>query len=185
MSKRLNIQFVQEMPDTEILRIAKNKINDLTPEAREVLEEELLRRNLYLNTSDSFNYPTSAGHVETKHAKSIEFAFLLALFFGPFGTLYVSATYGIILITLGVIGFALLNFIGLAIVWIISIVIALQVSDNSKNSHDETIQPTKDRAGILNQLSQLHTLKEKGIIPEEIYEQERKKALAKLALFDS
>ena len=44
MSEGLNIQFVrdnyQRLPDTELLRIAKNDINDLMPEARQVLEEE-------------------------------------------------------------------------------------------------------------------------------------------------
>lgn len=180
MGKKLNIQFVQKLPHTELLRIARNKINDLTPEARQVLKEELLRRNLDPNLSDSLNYPTTAAPVETKNAKSFEFAILFALLFGPFGTLYVSADYGIILIGLGVIGFVLLNYIGLAIVWIISIIIAFQVSSNSKSSNSETTQPTNDRESLLKQLTQLYSLKEKKVITEDIYEQERQKILKAL-----
>ena len=183
MSEGLNIQFVrdnyQRLPDTELLRIAKNDINDLMPEARQVLEEELLRRNLDLNSYDSLNYQTS-DQVETKSVKSFEFALLFAFLFGPFGTLYVSATYGIILIILGVIGFAFLNYIGLAIVWIISIVVAFQATSNSKNSNGVTIQHSNDRENLLNQLTQLHSLKEKKVITEDIYEQERQKILKTL-----
>lgn len=40
--------------------------------------------------------------------------------------------------------------------------------------------PIRDKSGLLNQLSQLHSLREKNVITEEIYEQEKTAILAKL-----
>jgi hypothetical protein len=44
----------------------------------------------------------------------------------------------------------------------------------------ETNTTSVDKADLLNQLSQLHSLKEKGALTEEIYEQERQEILLKL-----
>ena len=69
---------------------------------------------------------------------------------------------------------------------------AISAASNSKKntvitnnvSKTPTLQattPTTDRETLLNQLSQLHSLKEKGVVTEEIYEQERLRILDKLA----
>lgn len=184
MSEGLNIQFVQDyyqrLTDTELLRIAKKDLNDLTSEAQRILEEELFTRNLQLNSYGDLNSQTLIEQVETKNVKSFEFAFLFAFLFGPFGVLYVSTTYGIILIVLGVIGFGLLNYIGLAIVWVLSIVVAFQATSNSKSSNNLPIRPSIDRESLLNQLTQLYSLRENKVITEVIYEQERQKVLRAL-----
>lgn len=181
MSDGLDIQFIREsyqrMPDKDILQIAQNDTG-LTPTARQVLEEELTKRNLDANTKIESEIPTD--NHEESNPKSFEFALLFAFLFGPFGTLYVSATYGIMLIILGVLAFALLNYIGLAIIWVISIIIAFQTSSKSKSATQITTTHTTDRESLLNQLTQLHSLKEKNVITEDVYEVERLKIIKAL-----
>ncbi|MEK7200476.1 MAG: hypothetical protein AAB212_11250, partial [Bacteroidota bacterium] len=154
MSDGLDIQFLrdsyQRMIDKDILQIARKDINDLTPEARQVLEEELLKRNLDPNINESLPQEIQTDEEQTATPKSFEFALLFAFIFGPFGILYVSATYGIILIILGVLAFALLGYIGLAIIWIISIIVAFQTSSKTKGTTKVVSKTTTDRESLLN-----------------------------------
>jgi len=182
MSDGLDIQFIrdsyQRMTDKDILQIAQ-KDTGLTSAARQVLEEELAKRNLDPNTKIIESEISADIHQES-NPKSFEFALLFAFLFGPFGTLYVSATYGIVLIILGVVAVVFLNYIGLAIIWIISIIIAFQTSSKSKVATQNTARHTADRESLLNQLTQLHSLKEKNVITEEEYEAERLKIIKAL-----
>ena len=175
----------QKMTDDELLRSAIETRNELTLEGQQILDEEIKKRNLNINSRKLIPEEIYASQEVTNNGKSLEFALLFTFLFGPFGLLYVSITYGITLIVLGIIGFAVFDIVGVVLVWLLSLVIAFTTTKNSTNNNFTKVQPTYEKESILNQLSQLHTLKEKGVIPEEIYEQERKKALAKLALFDS
>jgi hypothetical protein len=133
--------------------------------------------------------------VVTGNQKSVGVAFLLAFFFGPLGLLYVSVTGGILLFIIGIfVGVVTLGY-GLIFIWIISIVWAIIAASNSQSNTiisrtNISAQTTSvrnivnevpvDKAGLLNQLSQLHSLREKNVITEEIYEKERQLILAKL-----
>lgn len=58
-----------------------------------------------------------------------------------------------------------------------------ETENNSLASENENVEiniSDSDKTNLLNQLSQLHSLKEKGVLTEEIYEQERKEILSKL-----
>ena len=174
----------QKMTDDELLRSAIEGRNELTQEGQQILDEEIKKRNLNINSIKLKPEETYSSQEATNNGKSIEFALLFTFLFGPFGLLYVSITYGIVLIVLGIIGFAVFDIVGVILVWLLSIAIAFTTTKNSTNNNFTKVQPTYDKESILNQLSQLHTLKEKGIIPEEIYEQEKQKALNKLVQFD-
>lgn len=189
MTTEIDIQLVrdcyQKMTDEELIRVVRKGVSDLTQEAQDVVNEEVKRRNLdtnpanYLDDEQSINQQTVA---TANNNKSFEFALLFALLFGPFGLLYVSITNGIILIILGLVGIFTLGYVGLIIVWTISVILAITATSNSNNktSTRTTISNSDNRESFLNQLSQLHSLKEKNVITDEIYEQERRKILAKL-----
>jgi flagellar basal body-associated protein FliL len=137
--------------------------------------------------------------VIVNEGKSVGLAFLLAFLFGPLGLLYASVVGGIIMIVLSIIIGAMTLGAGLIITWIISIVWAVIAAGDSKQNsttvvtHSESNIPganaeanrmapsSNNRESLLNQLSQLHTLKEKGVLTEEIYETERQIILGKLA----
>lgn len=53
-------------------------------------------------------------------------------------------------------------------------------SYKTKEDIKETTTITNDKNDFLNQLAQLHSLKEKGVLTEEIYEEERQEILSKL-----
>ena len=177
MTDGLDIQFIREsyqrMTDKDILQIAQNDTG-LTPAARQVLEEELANRNIDPKTTNIEDEIPANFHQEG-NPKSFEFSLLFTFLFGPFGILYVSVTYGIVLIILGAIAFALLDYIGLAIIWVISIIVAFQMSSKSKIATHINTTKTADRESLLNQLTQLHSLKEKNVITEDVYEAERLK----------
>jgi hypothetical protein len=182
MATGIDIQLVrdryQKMADEELIRVATKEITNLTPEAQDIVNEELQRRNL--NTSN-FLTNNQQPVVTTNNNKSFEFAFLFALLFGPLGLLYVSIINGIILIIVGLAAVWTLGYVGLGIVWIISIVLAITATTKTKNKTIPTTETSNpdDRDNLLNQLSQLHSLKEKGVIADDIYEQERVRILAK------
>lgn len=188
MNDGIDIQLVrnsyQKMTDDELVRSAMEARNELTPEGQKVLDEEIEKRNLDINSIKLVPEEIYKNNEIAGSVKSREFALLFTFLFGPFGLLYVSITYGIVLIVLGIIGFAVFAQIGVILVWLLSIAIAFTATKNSNNNNLAKAQPTYDKDSILNQLSQLHTLKEKGVIPEEIYEQEKQKTLNKLALSD-
>lgn len=188
MNNNIDIKLVrhtyQKMTDDELLRSAIEARNELTLEGLQILDEEIKKRNLNIDSVKLIPEEIYASQEVTNNGKSLEFALLFTFLFGPFGLLYVSITYGIVLIVLGIIGFAMFDQVGVVLVWLLSIAIALITTKTSTNNKSTKVQPTYDKDSILNQLSQLHNLKEKGVIPEEIYEQEKQKALNKLALFD-
>ncbi|HEY8660070.1 MAG TPA: hypothetical protein VIL78_13640 [Hanamia sp.] len=189
MSTGIDIQFVREnyqkMTDEELIRISTKDFTDLTQEAQEVVIEELKKRNLNTNASnvsDEIQINNQQTFAEVNSSKSFEFALLFAFLFGPFGLLYVSITYGIVMIVLALVGFLTLSYAGLILIWILSVIFAINATRNSKNIISTTTKSNSDdRQILLNQLSQLHSLKEKNVITDEIYEQERHKILA---LFD-
>src|ERR1022692_4132714 len=111
MSTGIDIQFVrdfyQKMPDHELMRVAIKEVPNLTEEAQEVVNEEVKRRNLDTNSSiylDEEQGNNQQTVLTENNNKSFEFALLFALFFGPFGLLYVSVTSGLILIVLAIVG---------------------------------------------------------------------------------
>lgn len=53
-------------------------------------------------------------------------------------------------------------------------------SPQKKEEPKEAVSISADKTDLLNQLSQLHSLKEKGVLTEEIYEQQRQEILSKL-----
>lgn len=55
-----------------------------------------------------------------------------------------------------------------------------KISYQIKEEPEEISITTTDKTELLNQLSQLHSLKEKGVLTEDIYEQERQEILSKL-----
>ena len=121
MSNGLDIQFIREsyqkMTDNELIRIATKESSGLTQEAQQVLDQEIDRRNIDLTSINNLGNELNKKHVVIKDKRSLEFALLFTFLFGPFGLLYVSVTYGIILIVLGIIGFETLGYIGLILVW--------------------------------------------------------------------
>ena len=188
MATGIDIQFVrdfyQKMTDEELF-VAIKEVANLTEEAQEVVHEEVKRRNLDTNPSNFLDEGESNNQqtvLTENNNKSFEFALLFALLFGPFGLLYVSITNGLILIVLAIVGVLTLGYLGLIIAWIISVILAITSTrnTNSKTITRPTISNSDNRESLLNQLSQLHSLKEKNVITDEIYEQERQKVLAKL-----
>ena len=182
IDKDLVRDFYLKMTDTELIKIAIKEIDNLTKEAQEIVAEELKRRNLNTSSNNLLEEDLNKNQqrVITQSNKKFEFALLFALLFGPFGVLYVSITYGLILIALGILGVIVLGLVGLILVWIISVVLA--ITSTNKTTTISTIRTpnSSNRESLLNQLSQLHTLKEKNVITDDIYEQERKKILTTL-----
>jgi hypothetical protein len=190
MMTGIDIQFVrdryQKMTDEELIHVVNSEINNLTQEAQNIVNEEVKQRDLDTNSSNFLeNGQSNSKTIATNgNGKSFEFALLFTLLFGPLGLLYVSITNGIILTILSLALILILGtfgYLGLIIVWIISIILAITATAKTNN---KTIQTTKisnsdDRDNLLNQLSQLHLLKEKGVITDDIYEQERLRILAK------
>ena len=147
--------------------------------------------------------PTSPPPTQTvvvvNQGKSVGVAFLLTFFFGPLGLLYASVAGGIIMIILSiVIGIVTLGA-GLVFTWIVSIIWGVAaassagqqsttvVTNNSPVHQPPPVTEQKPAASsatkesLLNQLSQLHQLREKGVLTEEIYERERQHILDKLS----
>ena len=189
MTTGIDIQFVrdfyQKMTDEELIRVAIKEVAHLTDEAQEVVREEVKRRNLDTNPSNFLDEGQSNNQqtvLTESNSKSFEFALLFALLFGPFGLLYVSVANGLILIVVAIVGVLTLGYLGLLIAWIISVILAITSTrnTNTKTITRTTISNSDNRESFLNQLSQLHSLKEKNVITDEIYEQERQKVLAKL-----
>lgn len=136
--------------------------------------------------------------VVVNEGKSVGLAFLLAFFFGPLGLLYASVAGGFIMIILSIfIGVVTLGM-GLIVTWIICILWAVIaagnsrpnsttiVTNNSSNAQPPKVEvspkpPLHNKESLLNQLSQIHNLKEKGVLTEEVYEQEKQRILDKLS----
>jgi hypothetical protein len=158
--------------------------------------------------TNSVNAPITSPHgqnpsyhtvVVVNEGKSVGLAFLLAFLFGPLGLLYASVTGGIVMIILSIFIGSVTLGAGLIITWIISIIWAVVAAGNSKQNSTTVVtnnppvyQTTSveapkippspiNKESLLNQLSQLHTLKEKGVLTEEIYEKERQIILDKLS----
>lgn len=134
--------------------------------------------------------------------KSVAVAFLLAFLLGPLGLLYASVTGGILMIIVSAIVAVATMGLGLPVTWLISIIWAVVAAANSKTTSTTVVAssmsnsgaltstpplPSENSAGssekdsLLNQLTQLHALKEKGVLNQEIYEQQRQIIVAKLA----
>jgi hypothetical protein len=189
MSKEIDVQFIrqnyQKMTDDEIIRITTKDFPDLTIEAQEIAAEEVKRRNLDTSVKIDLNNEEQIQNqqtfIEVNDSKSFELALLLAFLFGPLGLLYTSITNGLFMIILGFIGFAALNYVGLIVAWILSIILAIKETRYLKTNTRSTILNSDNRQVLLDQLSQLHSLREKNVITDDIYEQERKKIMS---LFD-
>jgi len=179
IDKDLVRDFYLTMTDKELIKVAIKEIDNLTQEAQEIIAEEVRRRNLdtasYNLLEDDLNI--NQHRVIVQSNKKLEFALLFALLFGPFGVLYVSVTYGLILIALSIIGAFTIGIVGLVLVWIISIVFAITSTNKTTTVSTIKTNNSSNRESLLNQLSQLHTLKEKNVITDDIYEQERQKIL--------
>ena len=166
------------MTNDQILDIASKDLSSLTLEAQDVLKNEMTVRNLILELkTDS---PITKNKDTTTNIKSFEFALLFAFLFGPLGLFYVSITAGIIMIAIAIIGFITLDYLGLSIAWFICIVLIFILVKRPTNKSVTENKISTPNGTILEQLSQLHSLKEKNVITEDIYEKERQKLLSLL-----
>lgn len=143
--------------------------------------------------------PTHQTVVVVNEGKSVGTAFLLAFLFGPLGLLYASVTGGIIMLVISIFVGVVTLGTGLIITWVISIIWAVSAAGNSKSTSTTVVSnnppayktpvtpvpppfvPASTKESLLNQLSQLHSLMEKGVLTEEIYEKERQMVLDKLS----
>lgn len=158
------------------------------------------------SSSGQVNYST----VVVNEGKSTGLAFLLTFLFGPLGLFYVSISGGIIMILVSIVVGALTLGYGLIITWIICMIWAVSAAgetkttstvvsstiptghssvgdQNMKKNPSQTIAANpsnkegQDSAAILQELSQLHDLKQKGVLTEDIYEQQKARLLQKLS----